>query len=325
MSRYRKVEARMWSDGRFRSLSQIAPSGQGLWLFLLTGPCTGPIPGLFKAGRAAMAEELGWSQEAFDEAFREVSEKGMAVADFESRLMWLPNSLRYNKPESPNVVRSWRTELDLLPECELKSRAIESMREALGEFGSSYVEALDSILGNTPHKTHRKPSSKPSAKSLPNTTPNQEQEQEQEQDKKSTSLREVTPPPAGVDAPPKKSAAELTRQELWSLGKSLLSEQQMPAAQCGSFVGKLVKDYTDAVVIEVLRAAVVERPADAATWIVAACRQRAGLRPRAGQLTAEQQADASRRKGQRLQAMLEAEMASSAAPQLDADVVEHSA
>lgn len=105
MSRYRKIEVRTWADERFRSLSPMPPSGQGLWFFLLTGPHTGPIPGLFRAGRLAMAEELGWEAEAFDEAFREVSQQGMAKADFKARLVWLPKALKHNKPESPNVVR----------------------------------------------------------------------------------------------------------------------------------------------------------------------------------------------------------------------------
>ncbi|MCE4343948.1 hypothetical protein ABQW67_19700 [Xanthomonas hortorum] len=65
-SRYRKVEVRTWGDEKFRALSPMPPSGQGLWLYLITGPHTGPIPGLFRAGRAAMAEELEWEMEAFD-------------------------------------------------------------------------------------------------------------------------------------------------------------------------------------------------------------------------------------------------------------------
>jgi hypothetical protein len=40
MSRYRKIEVRTWSDEKFRELSAIPPSGQGLWFFLLTGPHT---------------------------------------------------------------------------------------------------------------------------------------------------------------------------------------------------------------------------------------------------------------------------------------------
>lgn len=177
MSRYRKIEVKTWADQKFRRLSPMPPSAQGLWLFLMTGPHTGPIPGLFRAGRASMAEELDWDIEAFDGAFREVFDQGMAKADFKARLVWLPNALKHNKPESPNVVRSWRVELDLLPECDLKNEAMAHIRAHLEDIGPAYVEAFDEILGK-PRKTERKPSAKPSSKAMAN----QEQEQEQEQE-----------------------------------------------------------------------------------------------------------------------------------------------
>lgn len=99
-------------------------------------------------------------------------------------------------------------------------------------------------------------------------------------------------------------AAELTRVELWSVGKSLLLEQKMPRAQCGTFVGKLVKDYDEETVLAVLRDAVVQRPADAASWLVAACKQRKS--PRRGTLTAEQQHAESQAKADRILAAMDA-------------------
>ena len=72
--------------------------------------------------------------------------------------------------------------------------------------------------------------------------------------------------------------AELTKAELWTAGKSILAEQGMPKAQCGSFVGKLVKDYGDGVVIDAVRSAVVQRPADAAQYLVATCQRANGQR-----------------------------------------------
>lgn len=75
-----------------------------------------------------------------------------------------------------------------------------------------------------------------------------------------------------------KTPDELTKAELWAAGKSILSEQGMPKAQCGSFVGKLVKDYGDGVVIDAVRAAVVQRPADAAQYLVATCQTAMGQR-----------------------------------------------
>lgn len=75
-----------------------------------------------------------------------------------------------------------------------------------------------------------------------------------------------------------KSPADLTKAELWAAGKSILSEQGMAKAQCGSFVGKLVKDYGDMIVIDAVRAAVVQRPADAAQYLVATCQTAIGQR-----------------------------------------------
>jgi hypothetical protein len=75
-----------------------------------------------------------------------------------------------------------------------------------------------------------------------------------------------------------KSAEELTKAELWSAGKSILESQGMPAKQCGSFVGKLVKDYGESVVIDAVRASVVNRPADAAEYLKAICMRSAGQR-----------------------------------------------
>lgn len=40
MGRYRKIEVQMWGDEKFRSLSEIPPCAQGLWLYLLTGTHT---------------------------------------------------------------------------------------------------------------------------------------------------------------------------------------------------------------------------------------------------------------------------------------------
>ena len=161
----------MWCDKKFTSLSKAQPCGQALWFFLLTGPHTGPIPGLFRAGRASMAEDLDWEQEGFDKAFLEVLNQGMAKADFTSKLVWLPNALKLNKPESPNVVRSWAQEWELLPECDLKNEAHQYIINQLADFGEPFVNAFLETIG--------KPSGKPSGK----TCPNQEQEQEQEQEK----------------------------------------------------------------------------------------------------------------------------------------------
>jgi len=75
-----------------------------------------------------------------------------------------------------------------------------------------------------------------------------------------------------------------TKEELWRAGKSLLTQAGMPAAQCGTFIGKLVKDYDADIALEAVRATVVERPADPASYLRATCQRMAGERtsPRSG-------------------------------------------
>ncbi len=184
--RYRKVEVRTWGDEKFRRLTPIPPCGQGLWLFLITGPHTGPIPGLFRAGRAAMAEELDWEVEDFDKAFGEAFREGMVKADFKARVVWVPKAINHNRPESPNVVLSWAAEFDLIPECALKWEALEVLRAFVYGLGEAFAKAFDRAFG------------KASPKALPKTMPNQEQEQEQEQEEDEAT--DVALPTADGDA-----------------------------------------------------------------------------------------------------------------------------
>ena len=98
----------------------------------------------------------------------------MAKADWEAGLVWVPNAVSHNRPESPNVVRSWRTMWLEIPECALKAEAfqhLKSFTEGMGEaFGKAFAEAC----------------AQPS--------PNQEQEQEQEQERE----KDPTPAASGV-------------------------------------------------------------------------------------------------------------------------------
>lgn len=184
MSQYRKVEVRAYGDEKFRRLSPIPPCGQGLWLYLITGPRTTAIPGLFRAGRAGIAEELGWPLEDIDKAFEEVSAQGMAKADFKNQVIWIRNALKHNSPASPNVVTPWAAELDLIPECALKCEAISGIHDFLITLHPSFLHAFDAILNavKTSEMPLSKSAPKPSRKSPGMTMGNQEQQKEQEQE-----------------------------------------------------------------------------------------------------------------------------------------------
>ncbi len=158
---YRKVKITMWDDPKFRALSPLPPSGQSLFVYLLTGPFTGIIPGLFKAGRAALAEELGWDVEAFDLALGEALSLGMVKADTQARVFWLPNAAKHNPPTSVNVIKSWVRAFELLPECDLKYEALESMKAASHGVSKAMGLAFDTAF------TMAKPLPKDMPKPLP--------------------------------------------------------------------------------------------------------------------------------------------------------------
>lgn len=143
---YRRVSCRIWADERFRKLSGPKANAQTLWFHLLFGEQTGIVPGLFRVGEAAFAEQLGWGIGAFRKAFLEVAGQGMVKADWSSRLVWVPKAIQYNPPASPNVVRHWGTEWHLLPECAMRSEAEGLLKGFLQDLGEGFANAFTEVL-----------------------------------------------------------------------------------------------------------------------------------------------------------------------------------
>jgi hypothetical protein len=158
--KYRKIDPRVWNDAKFRRLSD---PGKLVFFMLLTHPHMTAL-GAMRATMAGLAEELGWKGEAFRKAFREVCTAKMAEYDADGCLVAIPNFLKYNQPESPNVVRAWMSSFDLLPECPLKAvvlRRTQGFAEGMTHgFAKAFREAFKHGLSKA--------------------MPNQEQEQEQE-------------------------------------------------------------------------------------------------------------------------------------------------
>jgi hypothetical protein len=128
---YRSVHIRVWLDEKFQKLTAAQPNAQTLWFYLLFGDQTGIVPGLFKAGEGSLAEALGWPLQAMRDAYSEVMSLGMVRADWKARLVFVPKAVEYNPPASLNVVKSWANAIRDLPECELRTRAIQHIQSAL--------------------------------------------------------------------------------------------------------------------------------------------------------------------------------------------------
>lgn len=167
------------------NLSRMEPSGQAMFVMLLIGPQTTNMPGVQPVGRLAFAEMLEWEPEAFDKAFQEVFEQGLAKADWKARFVFVPKSIQHNLPQSPNVVKSWASTWARVPDCDLKREAWQTIFQALTALGKSFADAFKTACPldfdddlEAAGKDTGKASGKPSEKA----TDNQEQEKEQKQE-----------------------------------------------------------------------------------------------------------------------------------------------
>lgn len=91
-----------------------------------------------------------------------------------------------------------------------------------------------------------------------------------------------SPPPTTTDYEERKRAA-------WNGAKSLLQANRMPKAQTGTYLGKLAHDYGGEILLEVMEAAIVQRPAEPDAWMRAACQRAAGQRAPANRVQTAQE------------------------------------
>ncbi|WP_037471604.1 hypothetical protein [Sinorhizobium fredii] len=169
MSHYRKIDVRVWNDAKFRALSE---DGKLAFLLLLTHPGMTSL-GALPSHANGLAHILKWSTKRFAEALSESLDQGMVEYDEDEGLICLPNFLRYNQPENPNVVKAWVSSADMLPECELKTETLSRAYASLQRRPKSFQEAFIERFGEQFAKPARNP------------MPNQEQEQEHEQEQSS--------------------------------------------------------------------------------------------------------------------------------------------
>jgi hypothetical protein len=141
--RYRRVSTRMHNDERYQALSDPKPNGKSLWHYLLFGPRTVLMPGVLPIVLESAAADLRWPVAGTRRAWEEIAAQGMAQAEWRAPLIWLPNALKHNPPQSVNVVKAWRRSYDDdLPPCDLKRHAGQHAEAFLKAFGHAFVQAF---------------------------------------------------------------------------------------------------------------------------------------------------------------------------------------
>lgn len=142
MAKYRKVNPQRWNDPRVRALSKPQANGLSLYWFLKTGPQTGIIPGLYEARAGGLADYLGWPLEAFHEAFQEAITQGLAKACWEAGLVFVPDAVEDDPPQSMNAATAWGVACSELPDCDLKTEGFRHVLAYLEGKNQAFAEAF---------------------------------------------------------------------------------------------------------------------------------------------------------------------------------------
>lgn len=207
MAHYRKIDVRIWNDAKFRALSD---DGKLLFFFILTHPHLTAL-GAMRATVDGLAAELGWKREAFLKAFREALSKGLLEHDEQACFISAPNFLRYNRPESPNVVKSWAGALDLLPECSSKAMLLKRVKAFTEGLPEGFAKALPEAF----------------SKGMPNQEQEHKQEHKQEQEQKTkaaVAASDVAIPPE-LDTAPVRDAVDRWLTHKRQIGKPYKSAE----------------------------------------------------------------------------------------------------
>lgn len=103
MSRYRKIDPRIWDDENFRGLSNDFKIA---WLYILTGQSTNQI-GLFRLSLPEMGESIGVDTAKARRSVAVLEERGMVVFDSKAKLIWVPKWIYYNEPSGSNQAKGY--------------------------------------------------------------------------------------------------------------------------------------------------------------------------------------------------------------------------
>jgi hypothetical protein len=156
MAKYRKIDCRIWNDEKFRELYD---ESKLLFFLLLTHPHMTAL-GAMRGSPQSLASDLGWFEKSLREALAKPFSNGMIKLDEEACFIWLPNFLKYNQPENPNVIKAWQYAFDMLPECDLKYQLYQHVKEYMEGYSQSFRDAFET-LSKELAKPFRKPEPEP--------------------------------------------------------------------------------------------------------------------------------------------------------------------
>lgn len=259
MRDYAKVSPKFWTGETGQALSRRGSEALVVALYLMTSPHSNML-GLYYQPVLYLAEETGLTPEGASKGLQACIEEGFCQYDPQAKMVWVIEMAGYQigseLAENDKRCKGIQKDYNALPNCQF-----------LGDFFDRYAHAF--------HLTERrefveKQKGLVIKRTSPLQAPSKPGEGTGEGEGEGTSGKGGKPP------------ADQSKTELWRSAVSLLDGQGMPEAQARSFIGKLSKDYPGDIVLDAVRGAVTEQPADARGYLKATCQRLAGEKTRSG-------------------------------------------
>jgi len=158
---YRKIYTRIWHDEVFKELSTDA---RLLFLYFLVCP-HGHLAGIFVLPFGYAVEDLDWEYDRIRKAWQEVESKELILYDPGSKVILIPNFLKYNPFENRNTVTSAIRHVSSLPNsrligswCEmakmnLRGKMSELVPGMIGEFEVIFSERFGELFAEPSGET----------------------------------------------------------------------------------------------------------------------------------------------------------------------------
>ena len=154
-SRYSKVFVKIWHSKDFRKLSE---EGKMLFLYLLTSPHRN-MGGFYYLPLPYLCFDVGLDEERVSKAFEELTDKDMALYDYNTQVVLIKKWFCYNPIENENQAKGLNKQLAEIPKSKLFKPFVNCVKE--------YCKYIESILNGfdipseNPSETLSKPYTKP--------------------------------------------------------------------------------------------------------------------------------------------------------------------
>jgi hypothetical protein len=165
----------------------------------------------------------------------------------ENLLIWFPNFLKYNLPESPNVILSWPRLYQGLPECDLKYLVLISAKATIGACSEAFTKAFQKAFAEDLAEASRHP--------MPNLLALSSELQEEKKEEENTNVFSSAAPEA--DAP---AAGDGASDDVALPVQGSMPEEQKPEPSVMEPEAEKPKDHFAEVVDLYNRLLVEEQP-----------------------------------------------------------------